>query len=208
MSGRWVGGSAGARGEEGVTAARGCACAHPPQPWLAREASARAVGPAEPNPSECCGFGSPPGRSGLRCRVSGSGAGVVGPGARSWGPRERPAGAARGERAAAASLARLHAPRQVPLSRCPQLRVAPVTPRPAAGAALGLPKQGPQAPRAPLWPSGGVTCGRVTWRSGKLWAGSSCGSKLLMKASGGGRVWTLLSGMETRALLLSRCRGN
>lgn len=81
--------------------------------------------------------------------------GVVGPGARSWGPRERPAGAARGERAAAASLARLHAPRQVPLSRCPQLRVAPVTPRPAAGAALGLPKQGPQAPRALLWPSGG-----------------------------------------------------
>lgn len=81
---------------------------------------------------------------------------------------------------AAGSLARPHAPPQVPLSRRPWLRVAPVTPHPAAGVALAFPGPGPQAQRPQPWSFGFDP--RLSLPSlSKLWAASGCRSKLLMK---------------------------
>ena len=183
-----MGGSAGARGEEGVTAARaGARAPTPRQPRLAREDPAGAVDPAVPNPSGRCGFeprpavplgqaaGSAPGRL-----VSGSAARVVGPGTRSRGRRGGLAGAARGERAAAASFALLHA-------RCEVTFARPVAPRrtchstPGSVGGFGIPRAGTpgSAPSPLVFP--GLKHGRVSWRLGKLWAASGCRSKLLMK---------------------------
>lgn len=159
----WVGGSAGARGEEGVTAARAGARAPPARSSGSRGKNPHARSPrlspafpgaAELNPGRAARLRKVVG-SALGSRVSLSGARVVKQGARSRGRRGGRAGATRGERAAAASLARLpplsRAYTRLPKSRSP---VAPVTPLPAAGAALGFPGLDPHSPRPQLWSSG------------------------------------------------------
>lgn len=195
----------GARGGRGYGGARGCACAPRPEPRLAREESARAFASAVPSLSGCCGIEPRPGRSAPRGRRICSGdprvfkrsegreTGSAEPGA-SRGPGGSNLRRARGRR-----LSRAYTRR--PRSRSP---VAPVTPLPAVGAALGFPGLDPHSPRPQLWSSG------VDPRPG---AGETLGSEQLQKqdadeASGGGGVWTHLLGMETPPLLLSRCKGN
>lgn len=86
----WVGGSAGARGEEGVTAARGCACAHPPQALArgkARHARSARRNPALPSAASLgpraaagfCGAACPEAELGSWDRGRGAG-GVPSPG--------------------------------------------------------------------------------------------------------------------------------
>lgn len=202
------------RGGRGYGGARGCACAPRPESRLAREESVHAVAPELLRLSRLCGFepraeSSVPTGRGIRSRprVSLRGARVVRPGARSRGRAAGGVSAAGGsdggERAAAVSLARLHAPPQFPLSRRPASHLS----LPAPGAAWGFPEPGPRA----LRPSPGLL--GLTNKASPALARETLGSELQPEQvadgrSAGGGLWTHLCGMEMRALLLLPCKGS
>lgn len=207
-----MGGNAGACGEEGVTAARVCAHARPSAAQLARGEPARAVASAVPNPSGHCGFESPPGLSapagrGVRSgrRVSGKLSESRGAGTRSRGVsrplQERPEESMRPP-----PPSRLHAQPEVPRSRRPRLRVAPVTPRPPAGVVWRFRAWASRpCAQTPGLPGDDPLRGLRALR--ETLGGERLQKQVADEAGGGSGQLTHLSGMETRALLLSLCRG-
>lgn len=124
------------------------------QPRLTREEPARAVAAAVRDPSGCCGLQPRPGLGSRRPRGSCSG-GASCPeaqrGSRGWGGGCL-TGAARGERAAAASVSRR--PRSGFACQSKRLRVASVTPRRAAWPTLGNSRG--RAPRLRVLPLRGL----------------------------------------------------
>lgn len=138
----------------------------------------RTVPPAVPNPSGAASLSpAQPRRSGrpwdLGRRGAESGARVAGSRARGQGRRGGVSGSglrrARGCRLPRAPTRALRGP----LSRRPRPCVAPVTPCPDAGAALGFPGPSPQSRRPESLGFSGLIDGQVAGCSAKLWAATA-----------------------------------